>query len=149
MERRFIAKGSEGSQKEASFSAADFFDISIPISSNKEQVDAFHIPSAEFSPLKIGEFVGKPFLKIRIRDNCAGDTRQGGSVNCEIIKFCPHGNGTHTECIGHVTKERISITQLIKKQTNFIPSILVTVTPEKISESGDIYPAQHSPDDLV
>jgi hypothetical protein len=38
-----------------------------------------------------------------------GDTRRGGSCNFEQIKFIPHCNGTHTECVGHITDERILI----------------------------------------
>ena len=31
------------------------------------------------------------------------DTRLGGSVNAVVCSFAPHGNGTHTECVGHLS----------------------------------------------
>lgn len=71
------------------------FDISIPLDFNGPQPNHFGAPRARAVPLEAGEFVG--------------DTRQGGSCNCETLVLTPHCNGTHTECIGHVTGERISV----------------------------------------
>ena len=33
-----------------------------------------------------------------------GSVAEGGSVNFRNIAFNPHGNGTHTECLGHITE---------------------------------------------
>lgn len=38
-------------------------------------------------------------------DGFVGAVSEGGSVNTRDITFNPHGNGTHTECIGHLTEE--------------------------------------------
>ena len=38
-----------------------------------------------------------------------GDTRMGGPCNFETYSITPHCNGTHTECVGHITNERVSI----------------------------------------
>lgn len=38
-----------------------------------------------------------------------GSTAEGGSVNFKNVKLNPHGNGTHTECIGHISKENINL----------------------------------------
>lgn len=31
-----------------------------------------------------------------------GSVEEGGPCRCDIVTIAPHGNGTHTECIGHV-----------------------------------------------
>jgi len=76
---------------------------------------AFHIPPAEIAPIHVGDFVGS--------------VAAGSGANCEVIQFCAHGNGTHTECIGHITRERHSVNQLIR--TEIMTACLVSVTPEK------------------
>lgn len=72
-------------------------DISIAVG-KENQVKAYGIPDAEITVYVDGSFVG--------------DVSQGGSCNVRDIKFNPHGNGTHTECIGHVSKNYIEINSL-------------------------------------
>ncbi len=76
-------------------------DISIPMQSGTHNPQAFGIPAPVFEPFKAGGFIGSVAL--------------GGSVNCENLHFNAHGNGTHTECIGHISKERITINQTLKE----------------------------------
>ena len=87
-------------------------DISIPVSFGKKQLVAFDGPPAKKAAYKAGGFVG--------------DMRHGGSCNCEVYTFSPHLNGTHTECVGHITKERISV-----QNVGLVVATLVTVTPKK------------------
>ena len=87
-------------------------DISIPVSFGKKQLVAFDGPPAKRAAYKAGSFVG--------------DTRHGGSCNCEVYTFSPHLNGTHTECVGHITKERIFV-----QNVGLVMATLVTVTPKK------------------
>lgn len=94
-------------------------DISIPLRSGKENVNAFHIPSLTIEPFRIGSFIG--------------NVNEGGSCNVNNIFFNPHGNGTHTECVGHISKEKITINQCLKKF--FFMAQLITVTPEE--KDGD------------
>eukprot|EP01102_Stenamoeba_stenopodia_P015433 TRINITY_DN5255_c0_g1_i1.p1 TRINITY_DN5255_c0_g1~~TRINITY_DN5255_c0_g1_i1.p1 ORF type:complete len:294 (-),score=47.61 TRINITY_DN5255_c0_g1_i1:47-928(-) len=112
-------------------------DISIKIKPHTEEkvIRAFYIPNATSTPVRGEGFVG--------------DVRQGGSVNCEIVTFAPHANGTHTECVGHFTKSRIPITKILSSTKLLFPAFLVSVQPEPISDSGDTYPAKHDPNDLV
>lgn len=42
-----------------------------------------------------------------------GDVRQGGTCNAEILELSPHCHGTHTECIGHILEERVSVLDTI------------------------------------
>ncbi len=49
------------------------------------------------------------------------------STNFNNIFFNPHGHGTHTECLGHITREIYSVNQHLK--TFFFTAELVTITP--------------------
>ena len=53
-------------------------------------------------------------------------------VNFNSIFFNPHAHGTHTECVGHITKEFYSINQHLKRF--FFLAELITVAPEKIGK---------------
>ena len=66
-----------------------------------ENPNAFHIPAATLEPIRVGSFVGS--------------VKEGGSANCEVVTYCPHGNGTHTECVGHLSKERVHLPDVLKK----------------------------------
>jgi arylformamidase len=64
-----------------------------------------------------------------------GSVLEGGPVNFNNILLNVHGNGTHTECIGHLTKELISVNSILKEYV-FI-NHLISVTPEK-KINGDL-----------
>jgi kynurenine formamidase len=91
-------------------------DISIPLKFNGPQPNAYGVEPAKAEPVRAGSLVG--------------DTRQGGSVNFEQYTFIPHCSGTHTECVGHITHDRISIRDCL--HDILIPAILISVTPELI-----------------
>ena len=93
-------------------------DVSIPLNFNGEQPNTYGVEKATSKPYQDGQFVG--------------DTRKGGPCNFETYSFTPHCNGTHTECIGHITDERISILSSLKEE--MIPSTLISVTPKSSSE---------------
>ncbi|WP_117879600.1 cyclase family protein [Aureibaculum luteum] len=57
--------------------------------------------------------------------------RKKHSTNFNSILFMPHAHGTHTECIGHITHEFISINKTLKQF--FFLAEVVTVAPEKIN----------------
>lgn len=92
-------------------------DISIPLVEGLETVNCFYAPPMSVSPVIAGDFVG--------------DTQKGGPVNFMNVKLNPHGNGTHTECLGHVAKERYTINQCLK-EFHFIAE-LVSVYPERVN----------------
>jgi kynurenine formamidase len=56
-----------------------------------------------------------------------GDTRLGGSCNADHMDIIPHCNGTHTECLGHITHERISVSGLAKEALYL--AAVVTIDP--------------------
>jgi kynurenine formamidase len=41
-----------------------------------------------------------------------GSVAQGSGANCDIVQYCPHGNGTHTECLGHISPDHDSVNQV-------------------------------------
>ncbi|MFM9944559.1 MAG: cyclase family protein, partial [Bacteroidia bacterium] len=59
---------------------------------------------------------------------------QGGACNVDVINFTPHGNGTHTECIGHITAEQQHITSALPQ--GIMMARLLTISPEK--DGGDL-----------
>jgi arylformamidase len=82
----------------------DFFkpiDISIPLSTAENCASAWYVGPMTLEPVVMGDWVG--------------DVNQGGSVNFRNIKFNPHGNGTHTECAGHISKEFYTINQNLNR----------------------------------
>jgi kynurenine formamidase len=95
---------------------AEPIDISIPLRFNGPQPNAYGVDAAVSKPVEAGELVG--------------DTRLGGSVNFEQYTFIPHCNGTHTECVGHITDERISVRDCL--QDVLIPAVLVSVEPQNV-----------------
>lgn len=90
-------------------------DISIPLNFNGPQPTAFGVVAATSKTL--------------------GDTRDGSSVNFEQYSFVPHCNGTHTECVGHIVDERISVRECLRDVV--MNAVLVTVEPCPI-ENGDL-----------
>lgn len=80
-------------------------DLSIPLRFDGTQPNAFGVDEAKAKVL--------------------GDTRNGSSVNFATYTFTPHCNGTHTECVGHITDERISIRECLSEV--IIDSLLITV----------------------
>ena len=96
-------------------------DISIPLSSKPNCVSAWYVDPMKIEPVKMGDWIG--------------DVNQGGSVNFRNITFNPHGNGTHTECVGHISKEPYTINECLKRF--FFVAELITVLPETIS-NGDL-----------
>ena len=96
------------------------FDLSIPLRFDGPQPNAWAVARAVSRPVMAGELIG--------------DTRRGGSVNFEQYTFIPHCSGTHTECVGHITHERISIRECL--QDVIVPAMLVTVQPESASDES-------------
>ena len=74
-----------------------------------------------------------------------GEVAQGGSVNFKNISFNPHGHGTHTECVGHISKEFYSVNKSLK-QFMFMAE-LITVLPEETN--GDFIITQKILDNFL
>jgi len=90
-------------------------DISIPLRSSKDNVNAWYLPPPKIYPTII--------------DNWTGSVKSGASVNFNFIEFNPHAHGTHTECVGHISEDLYSINSCLK-QFLFVAEV-ITVVPEK------------------
>lgn len=108
-------------------------DLSIKLRFSGPQPAAFGLPRAQAEPFTADEFVG--------------DVQQGGSINCHNVALNPHGNGTHTECVGHISHERIHIADIL--QDTLIPAQLLTVKTERLADTGETYDAKSDADDRV
>ena len=103
--------------------AIDFskpIDISIPLTPNGENPNCFYAPPFTNEPVQAGDFLGS--------------TQKGGLVNFMNVKLNPHGNGTHTECYGHITTTDDTINSVLK--TSIMPAVLLSCYPE-MKENGD------------
>ena len=92
-------------------------DISIPLTNTDANPIAWYIEKPKIEPVRFGDWIGK--------------VSEGSSTNFNTIFFNPHGHGTHTECLGHITREFYSINQCLKQF--FFTARLITVQPEKIN----------------
>ncbi len=104
--------------------AAEPLSVAIPLEFNGAQPNAYGVERAASTACEAGEIIG--------------DTRRGGSCNFEQIKMIPHCSGTHTECAGHITHERISVDECLNDA--FSIACLISITPQKASDSGETYP---------
>ena len=94
-------------------------DISMPLRADEKNVRAWYVDPPRFEPVRANGFIGS--------------VEEGGAVNFRDVYFNPHGHGTHTECLGHITKEVYSINELLKSY--FCKAQLITVEPEKKVDS--------------
>ena len=109
-------------------------DISIPLIFNGEQPNTYGVDAASAKAVETSDFIG--------------DTRRGGSCNFEEYRLIAHCNGTHTECVGHISYERISVHITLKDV--FIASTLITVKPLSANETTDKYnPGKNENDFLI
>jgi len=90
-------------------------DISITLTNTDENPIAWYLEKPEIEPVRFGEWIGKV-------------SEGSSSTNFNNIFFNPHGHGTHTECLGHITREFYSINDTLK--TFFFTAELISVTPE-------------------
>lgn len=90
-------------------------DISIPLKASKTNVNAWYLGEPKIEPVVMGDWVGS--------------VEEGASVNFKTITFNPHAHGTHTECVGHITKEFHSINQNLKRF--FFLAEVITIAPSK------------------
>ncbi|WP_417866815.1 cyclase family protein [Xanthomarina gelatinilytica] len=90
-------------------------DISIPLRASTNNVNAWYLDQPKIEPVKDGEWVAS--------------VADGADVNFNNIWFNPHAHGTHTECVGHITKKVHSINQQLKQF--FFLAEVITVAPEK------------------
>lgn len=102
-------------------------DISIPITNDEQNPIAWYQNAPEITPVIMGDWIGKV-------------SEGQSSTNFNNLFFNPHAHGTHTECLGHITKEFYSINQCLKQF--FFWATLISIQPEKKGEDLVISKAQ-------
>ena len=101
-------------------------DISLSLRGDEVNPVAWYLNAPKIIPVKEGNWTGK--------------VSQGASTNFNNIYFNPHGHGTHTECVGHITPEFHSINEALK--TFFFKAKLISVEPQKKDKDKVITKAQ-------
>ncbi len=118
---------------------ADFtkpIDISMPLKAGLETVNCYYAAPVRYETIEVGDFIGSVSL--------------GGSCNYQRISFTPHGNGTHTECYGHIVANDMQNSTTINdnlKEFMFF-SVLISVPIHKIRNGDEIIKLESLQDSL-
>jgi kynurenine formamidase len=97
-------------------------DLSITLKGGEDNPRAWYVEPPRFVPVRT--------------DDWTGVVKEGGSVNFRDIYFNPHGHGTHTECLGHITPEIYSVNALLKNY--FFEAEVVSIHPSELVQSGQL-----------
>lgn len=100
------------------FDLSQAINISIPVQ-RQDSVSSFQIAGANYEDYKDGDFIG--------------NKNKGGPCNLETITFTAHGNGSHTECVGHISLETFFVNDEV--EDTFYNAQLVSL-PSKAVENG-------------
>jgi hypothetical protein len=96
-------------------------DLAIALDFNDAQPRWFGAPPAHSAPLVSGEFTGR--------------VQTGASCNCGTLTLTPHLDGTHTECAGHLTLEKLEARTVVP--TGLLKALVVSVTPTAASHTAE------------
>lgn len=92
---------------------ATAIDLARPIAFDAADARAFGAPAPRSTPLVAGAFTGAVV--------------DGASCNCRTLTLTPHCNGTHTECVAHLTAEALDAWRVVPIVP--VTAIVVTVMP--------------------
>ena len=90
-------------------------DLSIPMQSGDQNPNAWYVGSPEFKPVQL--------------DDWEGSVASGAAVNFTKMEIIPHAQGTHTECLGHITAQQNNVNSAFHRY--FFKAKLISVKPEK------------------
>lgn len=105
-----------------SFDPAAPLDISLPLAPGPGQVNCWWAEPVQFDVIRVGSFVGSVHL--------------GGSTNYQRVHLTPHGNGTHTECYGHISPDPEATLNRCLRRFLFVAQ-LISVAPRP-QPNGDL-----------
>lgn len=94
------------------------YDLSLPLKEGAANPTCYWADAVTFETIRAGSFIGS--------------VKEGGSVNYQKLSLTPHGNGTHTECYGHISADGATLNQHLKV-FHFVAEV-ISVTP---TEYGD------------
>ncbi|HTW38319.1 MAG TPA: cyclase family protein [Steroidobacteraceae bacterium] len=95
--------------------------LASELSFSAEDPRYFGAPAASSQPLAIAGF--------------SGSVAAGASCNCSTVSLTPHCNGTHTECVGHLTTQPLDAFRVVPP--GLLPAVLVSVAPENAACAGE------------
>lgn len=104
--------------KELQIDLSKPLDISLTLSGDEKNPVAWYLQAPKIEPVEEGNWIGK--------------VSEGASTNFNNIYFNPHGHGTHTECVGHITPEFHSINESLK--IFFFKAKVVSIEPRPKGE---------------
>ena len=107
-------------------------DVSLPLSASTDNPRAWYVDAPIFEPVRTEHYTGS--------------VEEGGSVNFRNIFFNPHGHGTHTECLGHITREVYSVNQRMKEY--WFEATLISVRPKEVTHNDGSIDRMITPDCL-
>lgn len=93
-------------------------DISIPLKASIDNPNAWYLDAPKIEPVVFNDWVGS--------------VAKGASTNFNNIQFNPHAHGTHTECVGHITRDFYSLNEQLK--SFFFIAQLISVLPKQKGE---------------
>jgi arylformamidase len=96
-------------------------DISLPLREGADNPNCYWAEPVRFETIVSGNFIGS--------------VKAGGSVNYQKLSLTPHGNGTHTECYGHISTDPTATINSCLTSFHFIAE-LISLIPKK-TENGD------------
>jgi len=97
-------------------------DLSVTLRNDPSNPTAWYVQPPRFEPVRGEGFVGA--------------VAEGGSVNFRDVHFNPHGHGTHTECVGHITRDVHPVDPLFRNQPSHFPCLLVSAQPRHTKGDG-------------
>lgn len=111
------------------FNLAQSYDLSIPLQNGSLNPNCYRAEPPKFEIIRSDSFIGSVAL--------------GGPCNYQKITLTPHGNGTHTECYGHITDEMATINALHKHF--FSLAQLISLEPKEYQNDKVIFWEQIEP----
>ncbi|MGB5102113.1 MAG: cyclase family protein [Steroidobacteraceae bacterium] len=108
-------------------------DLAIPLEFDGPQPRFFIDQPASARPLEAGGFTGR--------------VRTGSSCNCAVQTLAPHCHGTHTECVGHVTRDDTTLAEVTPVPPTL--ALAVSVLPVPLGSRLHDRPTVCEPQDPV
>jgi kynurenine formamidase len=118
--------------REVTVNLARPISLAIDLDFSAQQPQHFGAPLASSRPFAVPGF--------------SGSVEHGASCNCHTITLIPHCNGTHTECVGHLTREPLDAHRVAP--LGLLPALLVSIeavaaevtgeNTEPTAQSGDL-----------
>jgi arylformamidase len=108
--------------------------LALPQAFDGTQPRWFNTPPAHSTPVALPGF--------------SGAVATGASCNCQTLHLTPHCDGTHTECVGHLTRTAVHVMDVAPRE--LLPALLLSVGAETAAQSGESSePAPRAADLLI